>query len=165
MTMEAGFVNEFLFITNDLRELLSFPWYSWVCRKSFELVYGISEHFLFAEGHLGINNAIIKGLYMSLFLNDPIRYQEVIQLCSPYLKMGSRVDKSFLTVSFIFCCLNPRDYTILNRRKDAIGNDQKLLHDELKAIRILQGIAFVFASLNRSISQSSGAMGPSSIHP
>ena len=60
-------------------------------------------------------------------------------MCSPYLRMGTEVDKSFLTVSFIFCCLNPRDYTILNRRKDAIGTDEKLLHDELSAIRMLQG--------------------------
>ena len=79
-----------------------------------------------------------------LFLNDSRRYQEAIHLCSPYLRMGTEVDKSFLTVSFIFCCLNPRDYTILNRRKDAIGTDEKLLHDELNAIRMLQGSDLLF---------------------
>ena len=65
-------------------------------------------------------------------------------MCSPYLRKGTEVDKLFLTVSFIFCCLNPRDYTILNRRKDAIGADEKLLHDELNAIRMLQGSDLLF---------------------
>ena len=76
-----------------------------------------------------------------------------------------KLDAFYLTVSFVFCCLNPRDYTVLNRRKDIIGKDQELLSHELDVITILQSDCEYYNSQRRSISKGSRAVGPSKVCP
>ena len=75
------------------------------------------------------------------------------------------MDAFYLTVSFVFCCLNPRDYTVLNRRKDAMGKDQELLSHELDVITILQSDREYYNSQCRSISKGSRTVGPSKVCP
>ena len=86
-------------------------------------------------------------------------------LCQQYLRRERELDAFYLTVSFVFCCLNPRDYTILNRRKDVMGKNQELLSHELDVITILQSDRISYNSLHRSISKGSRAVGPSKVCP
>ena len=46
----------------------------------------------------------------------------------------------YLLLSYVFCCIQPRDYTVYNRRKDCIGDDIARLLKELHFIAILQGM-------------------------
>ena len=56
-------------------------------------------------------------------------------------QQGSEEQRAYyLLLSFVFCCIQPRDYTVYNRRKDCIGNDISKLLMELHYIAILQGI-------------------------
>lgn len=56
---------------------------------------------------------------------------------------GSEEQRAYyLLLSFVFCCIQPRDYTVYNRRKDCIGNDISKLLMELHYIAILQGILY-----------------------
>lgn len=70
-------------------------------------------------------------------------------------------DKStYLKLSFILCCISPRDYTIYNRRKDCIGSSVDLMLKELEVISLLQCTIKVMI-INSSIPKSTRTMGSS----
>lgn len=48
--------------------------------------------------------------------------------------------EAYMKQSYLYCFLNPRNYTVYNRRKDVICDNPSLLMKELKCICILQGI-------------------------
>lgn len=111
-------------------------------RRSVEFVYGIESDFLFDDGHLGICNTAVFPLY-SMMIPFLYRLKEVKQRLDYYTedrlwtKETHRDD--YLLYSFIFLCLNPRDYTVLNRRKESICLSILSLKDELSRVDILQG--------------------------
>lgn len=70
-------------------------------------------------------------------------------------------DKSkYLQLSFILCCISPRDYTIYNRRKDCIGSSIDLMLKELDVISLLQ-CTIKDMIINSSIPKSTRTMGSS----
>ena len=83
---------------------------------------------------------------VSFVLDDdqpPRRLKEVKRRLDYYTsdrlwtKEPHRVD--YLLYSFVFLCLNPRDYTVLNRRKESITLSVPSLMEELNRVDILQG--------------------------
>ena len=92
--------------------------------QSVEFVYGIESDFLFDGGHLGICNTIVFPLYI-MMVDYQYRLKEVTQRLGYYTenrlwtKETSHAD--YLVYSFVFLFLNPRDYTLLNRRKESIS--------------------------------------------
>ena len=110
--------------------------------QSVEFVYGIESDFLFDGGHLGICNTIVFPLYI-MMVDYQYRLKEVTQRLGYYTenrlwtKETSHAD--YLVYSFVFLFLNPRDYTVLNRRKESISLSVPSLTEELSCVDVLQG--------------------------
>ena len=110
--------------------------------QSVEFVYGIESDFIFDGGHLGICNTIVFPLYI-MMVDYQYRLKEVTQRLGYYTenrlwtKETSHAD--YLVYSFVFLFLNPRDYTVLNRRKESISLSVPSLTEELSCVDVLQG--------------------------
>ncbi|KAK8813055.1 hypothetical protein WA538_001926 [Blastocystis sp. DL] len=100
--------------------------------QSVEFVYGIESDFLFDGGHLGICNTIVFPLLKEV--TQRLGYYTENRL---WTKETSHAD--YLVYSFVFLFLNPRDYTVLNRRKESISLSVPSLTEELSCVDVLQG--------------------------